>query len=239
PLRVNALAGPPSSDHPNLWLLSVLGLSIGAPFAVLSATAPLVQAWHARTIGATEGKEPYVLYAASNLGSLLALLAYPLLVEPAFTLIGQRYGWSAGYGVFILLIGALAITVARAQAAAPQAAPRAAAPVSPWRERVTWIALAAIPSSLMLGVTAYITTDVASAPFLWVLPLALYLATFIVAFQDKPAIPPDLTLSLQGAAMAVCVALLPFRATFFGLQLSIHLLAFFFTALMCHQRLVA
>jgi hypothetical protein len=72
PLRVNALAGPPSSEHPNLWLLAVLGLSIGAPFAVLSATAPLVQAWHARTTGAAEGKEPYVLYAASNLGSLLA-----------------------------------------------------------------------------------------------------------------------------------------------------------------------
>ncbi len=239
PLRVNSLAGLPSSDHPNLWLLSVLGLSIGAPFAVLSATAPLVQAWHARTIGAAEGKEPYVLYAASNLGSLLALLAYPLLVEPAFTLVGQRYGWSTGYGVFILLIGALAITVARAQAANPAPAAPVTAPVSPWRERLVWVALAAIPSSLMLGVTAYITTDVASAPFLWVLPLALYLATFIVAFQDKPAIPPDLTLTFQGAALAACVALLPFRATFFGLQLSIHLAAFFFTALMCHQRLVA
>ena len=76
PLRVNGLAGPPSSDHPNLWLLAVLTLSIGAPFAILSATAPLVQAWHARTVGAAEGKEPYVLYAASNLGSLIALLAY-------------------------------------------------------------------------------------------------------------------------------------------------------------------
>jgi SAM-dependent methyltransferase len=99
--------------------------------------------------------------------------------------------------------------------------------------------MAAIPSSLMLGVTAYVTTDVASAPFLWVLPLALYLGTFIIAFQDRPLIPPDITLTFQGAALAVCVALLPFRATFFGLQLTIHLAAFFFTALMCHQRLVA
>src|SRR6185295_18379525 len=113
PLRVNALAGPPSSEHPNLWLLAVLGLSIGAPFAVLSATAPLVQAWHARTVGASEGKEPYVLYAASNLGSLLALLAYPLIVEPTLSLVHQRYGWSTGYGVFVLIIGALAITVSR------------------------------------------------------------------------------------------------------------------------------
>jgi len=238
PLRVNPLAGPPTSDHPNLWLLSVLALSIGAPFAVLSATAPLVQAWHARTIGAAEGKEPYVLYAASNVGSLLALLAYPIVVEPLFTLAGQRYGWSSGYGVFVLLIGALAVAVSRVKAQSVQAVAEAG-PAPAWRERAIWVALAAIPSSLMLGVTAYITTDVASAPFLWVLPLALYLTTFIIAFQAKPAIPPALTLTLQAAAIAACAALLPFRATFFGLQLLVQLAAFFLTGLMCHQRLVA
>jgi hypothetical protein len=237
PLRVNGLAGPPSSDHPNLWLLAVLALSIGAPFAILSATAPLVQAWHARTIGAAEGKEPYVLYAASNLGSLIALLAYPIAVEPAFTLVGQRLGWSAGYGLFVLVIGSLAFAVSRVRAESVEEA-KPTTPAPSWRERATWVALAAIPSSLMLGVTTYITTDVASAPFLWVLPLALYLTTFIIAFQEKPAIPPELTLTLQGAAMAACAAFLPFRASFFGLQLAIHLLAFFLTALMCHQRLV-
>lgn len=244
PLRVNGLAGPPSSDHPNLWLLAVLALSIGAPFAVLSATAPLVQAWHARTIGAAEGKEPYVLYAASNLGSLIALLSYPLVVEPAFPLLGQRLGWSAGYGLFVLIIGALAVAVSRVRAegatgAGLAARAPAAAPAPTWRDRLAWVALAAIPSSLMLGVTTYITTDVASAPFLWVLPLALYLTTFIIAFQEKPAISPGLTLVLQAAALAVCAAMLPFRSTFFGLQLFIHLAAFFLTALMCHQRLVA
>lgn len=238
PLRVNALAGPPSSEHPNLWLLAVLGLSIGAPFAVLSATAPLVQAWHARTVGAAQGKEPYGLYAASNFGSLLALLAYPVVVEPALSLAGQRYGWSLGYGAFILVIGTLALTLSRTPGAGA-AEGRSTAPEPGWRARLSWIALAAIPSSLMLGVTTYITTDVASAPFLWVLPLALYLTTFIIAFQDKPAIPPGLTLTLQAAAAAICVGLLPFRATFFGLQLGVHLAAFFLTALMCHQRLVA
>ena len=91
----------------------------------------------------------------------------------------------------------------------------------------------------MLGVTTYITTDVASAPFLWVLPLALYLITFIIAFQEKPVMSLGLTLTLQAAAMAACTAFLPFRTTFFGLQLFIHLAAFFLTALMCHQRLVA
>jgi len=238
PLRVNGLAGPPSSEHPNLWLLSVLALSIGAPFAILSATAPLVQAWYARTLGAAEGKEPYVLYAASNFGSLIALLAYPIVVEPLTTLAGQRYGWSAGYGLFVLVIGTLALAVARSASVSAETAV-ADTPAPSWRERAAWVALAAIPSSLMLGVTTHITTDVASAPFLWVVPLALYLVTFIIAFQEKPAISPALTLTLQGAAVATCVALLPFKATSLPLQLFIHLAAFFLTALMCHQRLVA
>jgi len=238
PLRVNGLAGPPSSEHPNLWLLAVLGLSIGAPFAILSATAPLVQAWHARTIGAAEGKEPYVLYAASNFGSLIALLAYPIVVEPLSSLAGQRYGWSAGYALFVLVIGALSVAVSRTTAVAAERV-EAATPAPRWRERAAWVALAAIPSSLMLGVTTHITTDVASAPFLWVVPLALYLTTFIIAFQEKPAISPALTLTLQAAAVAACVALLPFKSTVFALQLFVHLAAFFLTALMCHQRLVA
>ena len=211
-----------------------------APNESVSASAPLVQAWHARTLGAGEGREPYVLYAASNLGSLLALLAYPLVVEPLLTVRVQTWGWSAAYGVFLLLMAALALTVARAGSVvpAPHEAPSVAAPVT-WKDRLIWIALAAIPSSLMLGVTTYITTDIASAPFLWVIPLALYLGTFIIAFQAKPAISPELTLILQAAALAACVALLPYRMTFFLIQLFVHLSAFFLTALMCHQALVA
>ncbi|HEX7885621.1 MAG TPA: spermidine synthase, partial [Phenylobacterium sp.] len=185
PLRVNALAGPPSSEHPNVWLLTVLTLSIGAPFAILSATAPLVQAWHARTVGVSQGKEPYVLYAASNLGSLIALLAYPIVVEPLTSLASQRYGWGAAYGVFVLIIGTLAAAVSGAGSGAVEQTP-SAAPAPSLQQRAVWVTLAAIPSSLMLGVTTHITTDVASAPFLWVVPLALYLVTFIVAFQQKP-----------------------------------------------------
>src|SRR4051812_11688238 len=157
PLRINELVGPPSSNHPTIWLLGVLAVSIGAPFAVLSATAPLVQAWHARTFGEGEGKEPYVLYAASNFGSLLALLAYPLVVEPGLTLQAQRYGWSGGYVAFGLLMALLAFTVIRAAGVGGIAAPVRQAPAGSaaigWRERLAWVALAAIPSSLMLGVT--------------------------------------------------------------------------------------
>lgn len=239
PLRVNGLAGPPSSEHPNLWLLAVLGLSIGAPFAILSATAPLVQAWYARTVGQAEGREPYVLYAASNLGSLLALLAYPVVVEPALTLAEQRYGWTAAYVGFLLLMATLGFMATRGPVADAQVVAKADAAPPTWMDRLTWIGLAAIPASLMLGVTAYLTTDVASAPFLWVLPLALYLLTFIIAFQARPLISPQLTLVLQAAALAACAAFLPFKSTNFVLQFFIHLAAFFLTALMCHQRLVA
>ncbi|HSV04343.1 MAG TPA: fused MFS/spermidine synthase [Phenylobacterium sp.] len=240
PLRVHELFGPPSWTHPALWLLGVLAASIGPPFAILSATAPLAQAWHARIVRAEAGKEPYVLYAASNLGSLIALLAYPIVVEPVFTVRGQTLGWSAGYVAFALLLATLAIVCARAPALAPEApAGEAPAAAVTWRERLTWLALAAIPSSLMLGVTTHLTTDVASAPFLWVAPLALYLITFIIAFQARPAIPRGLALMFQAAAVAGCAALLPFKASGFLLQLSVHLAAFFFTALVCHQALVA
>lgn len=238
PLRVNMAAGAPSSDHPNLWLLGVLTLSIGAPFAVLSATAPLIQAWFARTIGAATGREPYALYSASNLGSLLALLAYPLIFEPTMTVRAQTVSWSLAYGVFILLVGLLALTVLRKADEAPRVIEAATNPIS-WKTRAVWIALAAIPSSLMLGVTTHLTTDVASAPFLWVIPLALYLLTFVVAFQTRPALSPKFVLMVQAPLLAACAALLPFRSTFLPLQFFIHLGAFFFTALACHQALVA
>jgi SAM-dependent methyltransferase len=242
PLRLHEPFGPPSPHHPVLWLLAVLAASVGAPFAVLSATAPLVQAWRARTAGAGEAGEagePYVLYAASNLGSLLALLAYPVLVEPTLTLGAQTADWSLGYALFAALIATLALFAVRETSPSAEAPPSPISRPASWRERLVWLWLAALPSSLMLGVTAYITTDVASAPFLWVLPLALYLASFVVAFSARPAIRPRATLLLQAALAALSAAMLPFSALPFPLQLGVHLGAFFFTALMCAQALVA
>lgn len=240
PLQVSGMLGPPSTSRPILWLLGVLALSVGAPFAALSATAPLAQAWYARTLGRRAGREPYPLYAASNLGSLLALLAYPALVEPSLALRAQRLGWSWGYGGFLLAMVALAVVAARAAgppATAPQTAPRPRR--SSWAERLAWGGLAAIPSSLMLGVTTHITTDVASAPFLWVIPLALYLLTFVIAFQARSPIPPPVTRLLQAATVPACAALLPFSTVDLAVQFAVHLAAFFFAALMSHQTLVA
>ena len=235
PLRVIAF-GQPSLDHPNLWLVGALLLSIGAPFAVLSATAPLLQAWHARVFGG-EGREPYALYAASNLGSLLALLAYPLVVEPAFTLSGQRYGWSMGYLGFALLLIAVAFALSRRSRVTTGETLTVTAPPT-WARRAGWIATAALPSSLMLGLTTLLATDVASVPLVWVVPLALYLLTFVVAFQSTPSIRPSVALNWQAVAVPVCAFVLFLRVDE-SVQLLIQCTGFFVSALVCHQRLVA
>ncbi|HRO32960.1 MAG TPA: fused MFS/spermidine synthase [Brevundimonas sp.] len=238
PLQISGLLGEPDPGAPIGWLLATLALSVGAPFGVLSATAPLLQAWYARVrAGHADGQNPYVLYAASNLGSFLALLAYPLLIEPLATLGGQRGGWSVGYGVFILMVAALAVVVWRSRDAAEEPPPLAVSPPIAWMDKLKLVLLAAAPSSLMLGVTAHLSTDVASAPFLWVVPLALYLLTFVIAFQTRPALPLWLTLSIQGALAAACIMLVAFRTGFWPMLFAIHLATFFFTALMCHQLL--
>jgi len=240
PLQVSGLTGEPDPAAPILWLLATLTLSVGAPFAVLSATAPLLQAWYARVrAGHADGRNPYVLYAASNLGSFLALLSYPALIEPLAALSGQRLGWSGGYAAFVLMIVVLAFVVWRRRVDRAEPAPLARSAPMSWREKGILVLLAAAPSSLMLGVTAHLSTDVASAPFLWVIPLALYLLTFVIAFQTRPWIPLPITLVIQGAVGAVVVLIVAFRSANWGMAFGIHLLAFFFAALMCHQLLAA
>lgn len=241
PLRVSGLLGDPDPAAPAAWLLATLTLSVGAPFAVLSATAPLLQAWYARVrAGRRDGQNPYVLYAASNLGSFIALLAYPVLIEPLATLSGQRLGWSAGYASFMAMIVLLAVVVWKKRDGGPLVTEAEALPRSPaigWRDKGILVLLAAAPSSLMLGVTTHLSTDVASAPFLWIVPLALYLLTFVIAFQARPIIPLQGTLVLQAAFAAICVVMTPFRTGNWPSMVGIHLAAFFLTTLMCHQLL--
>lgn len=241
PLQISGLLGDPDPSAPTAWLLATLALSVGAPFAVLSATAPLLQAWYARVrAGHADGQNPYVLYAASNLGSFLALLAYPALIEPLMSLSGQRTIWTGGYGLFLLLVVGLAVVVWRRRVQnAPEPAPLAvSAPIS-WREKGILVLLAAAPSSLMLGVTAHLSTDVASAPFLWVAPLALYLLTFVIAFQTRPWIPLHITLMLQATLIIMITALVGMATGQWLLLLVLHLACFFFTTLMCHQQMAA
>jgi spermidine synthase len=236
PLRISDPFGPPSLTHPALWLLGVLVVSVGPAFAALSATAPLLQAWFARLAPASAGgSDPYRLYAASNLGSLLALVAYPVLVEPLLRLKLQAAAWSLGYGLFVLVVFALAALSRRAKAS--EAPPLANAAPAPWSERLVWIGLSAATSSLLLGVTAHITQDVASAPFLWVIPLALYLLSFVIAFQARPLIAPRVALGLQAAFAPLAAALYSLLQAPWLYQLAANLGAFFFTALVCHHAL--
>lgn len=167
---------------PMLWLLALLAASIGPVFFVVAAQAPLMQSWYAR-VDDPAAADPYFLYAASNAGSLLALLAYPFAVEPYLRLKEQAWLWSGGFVVLALLVAVCARRPAHDPVPAAEAAPSAT-----WRERAVWTALAAVPSGLLLSTTTHLTTDIVAVPLLWVVPLALYLVTFIVAFSMGGAI---------------------------------------------------
>lgn len=174
---------PEPGGAPTTGILATLGAAVAMPYVVLSSTAPLVQAWAA---SADQGRSPYRLYAWSNAGSLAALVAYPVVFEPLVGLERQALGWSVGYGVFALLVGLCAWRmrdvplVARAEPTAHDGPP-------PGRgDRVSWVALTATASALLLATTDRLTEDISASPFLWVLPLGLYLSTFIICF-GRPA----------------------------------------------------
>jgi SAM-dependent methyltransferase len=169
----------PADAVPALWAPWFLASSIGPLFFIVSAQAPLMQRWYA--LEGARG-DPYPLYAASNLGSFAGLLSYPLLVEPLLTLHQQSLLWSAGYFLLIAMVVACALTV---PAAAVEAMPEANGPAPSPRRLLHWVALAAVPSGLMLSTTTHLTTDIVAVPLLWVLPLALYLLSFVIAFAHR------------------------------------------------------
>ncbi|OYY89411.1 MAG: hypothetical protein B7Y45_12400 [Sphingomonas sp. 28-66-16] len=173
----------PADAQPAIWVPWLLGASIGPLFFAISAQAPLLQRWFSCASG---GRDPYALYAASNLGSFGGLIAYPLLVEPMLPLRAQSALWSAGYGLVILLVIGCALALPKATAG--QSAPANPVSAAPTPGRIAhWVALALVPSGLMLATTTYITTDIVAMPLLWVVPLGLYLLSFSIAFAAKRA----------------------------------------------------
>ncbi len=238
PIALRSLGNLPDDGSPVPWLLGALLATAGLPFFVVSTTGPLLQKWFSLTDD-RGAADPYFLYAASNAGSLAALLAYPIVVEPLLGLNAQSWTWSAGYAIFAagtLACGALAI---RRRASAPPegahavdlAPPRAA----DWGR---WIALAFVPSSLMLGATTHITTDVAAVPLFWVVPLAVYLLTFILAFARRRL------LSTRSASVFLIAVTVPALASSFhwaalpvGKILLLHLALLFAASLALHSRL--
>jgi hypothetical protein len=235
----------PDLARPTPWLLMLLVTCVGLPFFVVSATAPLLQHWFA-AIGQPDSKDPYFLYAASNCGSLLALLAYPLIVEPYLPLQHQAWAWEIGYGMLVGSITICAVVLWRAAGPRSQShlnSPEStsSSPEEPrpsLRRRLRWLILAAIPSSLLLGVTTFLTTNVAAVPLLWIVPLTLYLLTFVLVFARFQVISNEhvgrilpLVILVQTFVFAIELA----RGAW--LLFVLHLGCFFLTALFCHGRL--
>jgi hypothetical protein len=248
PIGLHAVPVDPWRSNPFVWLLSALFVIVALPFFTVSASAPLLQSWFSRTRHRSAA-DPYFLYAASNLGSLIGLIGYPVLIEPDFTLQAQARLWMFVYGLLAVLFfgSALALWKNRkpdsaqpdsATATSPRQGPANAAEDVSWRRRLCWIFWAFIPSSLMLGVTTYLTTDIASVPLLWVIPLSIYLLTFILAFSQRQVIPFGLLVRiLPPAAVFLLFVVLNNADNLAWLQIGLHLIFFFVAALVWHMRL--
>ena len=238
PIAIAPGWGVPPQDGTTLWLFGLFAVSIGLPFFTLSASAPLLQSWFASS-GHKQAGNPYVLYAASNLGSFAALFAYPVIIEPFLTLKTQTAAWSIGFALLAVLLSFVGLLTARALPAAVQA--EAVGDVSAnVFERMRWIALAAVPSGLVIAVTAYLTTDIAAAPFLWVVPLAIYLLTFVAVFRERPWIAHANVVRFVPFAVApLAVSLIGGEKVFWLTSIALNLVVFALLTLMCHGELYA
>ncbi|MCA1565637.1 MAG: fused MFS/spermidine synthase [Acidobacteria bacterium] len=281
-ISAEAVRSVPREGDPSLWLLWSLLTTVGLPFFAVSTNGPLLQKWFAETREAS-ARDPYFLYAASNAGSLLSLLSYPLLVEPKLTLGWQSRLWSLGYALLLLLLAACAFAalrrrakragselragafaagesrdrVTRTETNSPREADDAAEVENPgdaevenpgdaeaeslsWRRRLRWVALAFVPSSLMLGVTTYFSTDIASLPLLWVVPLSLYLLTLVFAFARRQIFKPrTLARVLPGVTLIFALVYLSGATQPVWLLIFSHLFFFVVAAMACHAQLAA
>ncbi len=229
----------PAEADPVPWLLRLLTLTVGLPFVVVAGSAPLLQNWFAAT-GHAEGRDPYFLYAASNLGSMIALLGFPFLLEPTLPLDEQSRLWAGGCVLLLVLTAGCALCVWRStdgKAALAIGDKESGKPLT-WYRRRRWLLLSLVPSSLLLGVTTYVTTDLAAIPLLWVVPLALYLLSFVLVFARRPPLPhtwmvrllPLLTL-LVGVSLAAGPGLASWQVV------PLHWLALFVVSMVCHGEL--
>jgi len=238
-LSERVLSSLPTQSSPILWLLTTLAVTVGPPFLLLSATAPLLQRWFSHSTHKA-ARDPYFLYAVSNAGSMLALLGFPFLLEPAFAIRTQSVIWAVGYVTLVVLIITCALLLNARRAVSDQNQVVVEQPEITIEnpQRFEWVLFAFVPSSLMLGVTTYIATDVASVPLIWIIPLALYLLTFIIAFGNKQIIKLPVASILFPIALVVLGALIILAPPIsVWITITLHLLVFFFAALVSHQRL--
>jgi hypothetical protein len=232
PLGIAKGFGMPPEQGIALWLVGLFFASIGLPFVALAASAPLLQSWFAATTH-RQAANPYVLYAASNFGSFSALLAYPFLIEPLTALQTQILLWSAGFVALAMLIAGAAILAGRDGEAIPPEIAAGARPTA--MQCLSWTLLAGVPSALVIAVTAYISTDLAAAPFLWVLPLALYLLTFVAVFRERPWIKhATVQRLLPYCAAPLAVSAFGGDRVYWSAIIALNLVVFVLIALCCH-----
>ena len=240
PIGLSENTVPPTESNPTWWLLWTLFLAIGLPFFVVSTTAPLLQKWFAHVGHHTSG-DPYYLYTASNAGSLISLLSYPFLVEPNIGLTLQKNLWSCGFVVLCTLIISCGFVLWRSGQQDEITTEQSNATVEPLSiaTKLHWLVLALVPSSLLLGLTNFISTDIASVPLLWIIPLTLYLLTFVIVFSKWNNKVHPWMVRLQP------IFLIPFLAFAFidpadlpyWAYLILHTIAFFLAVMVCHGEL--
>lgn len=240
PISIPEGSRPPASENPSLWLLATLFSSIGLPLFILSTNSPLLQKWFSR-IGHHTSSDPYYLSIASNTGSLMALLSYPFILEPSFGISQQQQYWSSG---FLLLIGLIAFCMMFLKQHHFQSVTDSTTQIiqshSPsLKLKLRWLLLALVPSSLLLGTTNYISIDIATVPLLWVVPLAIYLLSFILVFSNYGIGIHKKILLIQPWVIT------PFLLYYFSnqklasisMELLLHLCIFFISIMVCHGEL--
>lgn len=235
PIGIPDSASPPTAGSPVGWLLVTMLATMSLPFFVVSATSPLLQRWFSYS-GHQTAHDPYFLYAASNVGSFLALISYPLLMEPRLQLAVQGITWAYAYGALVLLIAVCGLFVWRRQTnGSSETVPEVSDEALTGARMARWVLLAFVPASMLMSVTNYITTDLLAMPLLWVIPLSIYLLSFSFVFARKPLIPQafwrwmgPITLI---ALMIVIANLMRRPAEFYFL---FHIVAFFFVSMFCH-----
>ncbi len=255
PFAIPAAWAPSTSQSPALAVLSLLTVIAAAPICVMATTGPLLQKWFSMS-NHRHAKDPYFLYAASNLGSFTGLLVYPLLLEPSLTLKQQATFWAYGYGVYAVVAALCGVVVllkksnqahestdesdaASASSTTSTAASTSEDQASPWIQRLKWLGLSAAPAALMISVTQHIATDVASAPMLWVVPLGIYLLSFVIVFS--PRMPRVVPMACAGLfiVLSLVAAYNSLSSSISGnvLLLALHLSLLFFGCCACHARL--
>ncbi len=229
---------PAGDENPTARILGLLTMTVGLPYFLLSSTGPLLQAWFGQT---RPGASPYRLYALSNIGSVLGLVTYPFVFEPWLSSEVQSYWWSAGFGLFAIVCGCCAVDLVRRSGRITKETTEQLADGTPpgWSDLAKWFGLAACASIMLLATTNQVCLDVAVIPFLWVLPLTLYLASFILCF-DRAWWYPRRAYATAFVGAIVCLTFLLQAGSNASLmtQVVVHFLSLFFCCMVCHGELV-